>query len=593
MRNNRNAGGLAGVLCLPLFFAAAGAFPLAAQAVLSVTPSAPSANVGAPVTWTAAIGNPDGDPYWYRFRVAPFGSNPSVVKDFGTDNTLVWTAGEHEGLYEIEATAKNQRTGAVAQGVNFLYFQANTTGGQPAILPTPHPLVFLYSAPPCPAGSTMTVQFKTAGGSAQSTPAKDCGSNNFSMNFYLAGLLANTRYTVNHIVSDGANTTRGPKLTFTSGALPPSLATANVLGGPAPRGSQDVLLAATLFTNAFATDLAGNIIWYYPGSISFLTRPEAGGYFWGIVEAPGSAGTAQIVREFDLTGMTVLETNAARVSEQLVALGKHGIGSFHHEARTLSNGDIVVLAGEERILTDVQGPGPVDVLGDMIVVLDRNLNVVWTWDAFDRLDPHRMATLGDVCYPGDCPATYLAPTPNDWLHGNSLQETSDGGLLYSARSQDWVIKIDYGNGNGSGDVIWKMGVDGDFTIDSPDPYPWFSHQHDPEFIPGTSTMTVFDDGNVRNSLDSTANSRAQALQVDETNRVVTPILNQDLGNYSFALGSAQRLKNGDYCFDVGYLSDGTSLSVELDGNGNPVYSMHIAAPAYRSFRMQSMYTSPY
>ena len=84
----------------------------------------------------------------------------------------------------------------------------------------------------------------------------------------------------------------------------------------------------------------------------------------------------QIVREFDLTGMTVLETNAARVNEQLAAMGMRSISAFHHEARRLPDGKILVLAAVEQILTDVQGPGPVDVLGDMIIVMDSNLQVV-------------------------------------------------------------------------------------------------------------------------------------------------------------------------------------------------------------------------
>ena len=51
--------------------------------------------------------------------------------------------------------------------------------------------------------------------------------------------------------------------------------------------------------------------------------------------------------------------------------------------------------------------------------------------------------------------------------------TADGNLLYSARHQDWLIKIDYANGAGSGRVIWRLGKDGDFTMRSDDPSPWF------------------------------------------------------------------------------------------------------------------------
>jgi hypothetical protein len=272
-------------------------------------------------------------------------------------------------------------------------------------------------------------------------------------------------------------------------------------------------------------------------------------------------------------------------------MGLQPICAFHHEARTLSDGNILVLAGEERILTGVQGPGPVDVLGDMIVVLDQDLNVVWTWDAFDHLDPRRMATLNDICAPGNCPPTYLAPAPNDWLHGNSVQETPDGNLLYSARSQDWIIKIDYEHR--SGNIIWRLGKDGDFTVNSSDAYPWFSHQHDPQFEPNSSVLTLFDNGNVRNAADSTAHSRGQVLQIDEKTHTANVVLNTDLGQYSFALGAAQHLPNGDYHFDIGFLGDGSSINVEVDPSGKIVYALHVAAPEYRSFRMRDMYNGPY
>ena len=45
----------------------------------------------------------------------------------------------------------------------------------------------------------------------------------------------------------------------------------------------------------------------------------------------------------------------------------------------------------EKLVTDVQGPGEVDVIGDVVVVLDEQLRVLWTWNAFDHLDVSRMA----------------------------------------------------------------------------------------------------------------------------------------------------------------------------------------------------------
>ena len=128
-----------------------------------------------------------------------------------------------------------------------------------------------------------------------------------------------------------------------------------------------------------------------------------------------------------------------------------------------------------------------------------------------------------------------------------------------------MIKIDYANGSGSGAILWRMGIDGDFQIKSSDPSPWFSHQHDPNFETNDNILLVFDDGNVREATDPTAHSRGQVLQVDEVNKVVRPILNADLGVYSGALGSAQLLPDKNFHFDAGFL-------LSSDANGNPVYN---------------------
>ena len=315
---------------------------------------------------------------------------------------------------------------------------------------------------------------------------------------------------------------------------------------------------------------------------------------WGIVEVANSVSAQQAVRKFDLTGMTLLETNASRVNEQLTGMGKRKISAFHHEARPLSNGRVAVLGNVEQILTDVQGPGPVDVMGDMIVVLDRDLNVVWTWDTFDNLDANRRAVLGETCPNAGCPLTPSAATANDWTHGNAIQQTADGNLLYSTRHQDWLIKIAYENGNGDGHIIWRMGNEGDFTINSTDPYPWFTHQHDGNFELGDPfKLLVFDDGNTRITAMNGGNSRGQVFQIDEQNHVATPLLNADLGVYSEAVGSAQVLRNGNFHFDAGFVQENNTIdsySFEVSPSGQILYNAHQNAILYRSFRMTDMYT---
>jgi len=55
--------------------------------------------------------------------------------------------------------------------------------------------------------------------------------------------------------------------------------------------------------------------------------------------------------------------------------------------------------------------------------------------------------------------------------------------------------------------------------------------------------------------------------VDEENRTVDLLLNQDLAVYSVAVGSAQRLPNGDYHFDAGFVGL-SAISFEVTRTGN-------------------------
>ncbi len=80
------------------------------------------------------------------------------------------------------------------------------------------------------------------------------------------------------------------------------------------------------------------------------------------------------------------------------------------------------------------------------------------------------------------------------------------------------------------------------------------------------------------------------MHVDEENRTVSLLLNADLGSYSYALGSAQRLSNGNYHFDVGWMPDGASQAVEVDPQGNIVSVIEMGTAQYRSFRMRDLYT---
>jgi hypothetical protein len=299
-----------------------------------------------------------------------------------------------------------------------------------------------------------------------------------------------------------------------------------------------------------------------------------------------------VLRETDLASNPLRETNLDAVNAQLTAMRHEVIYSFTHDVQRLPNGQTAVVGLTERTVT-INGT-PTNYVGDMIVVLDKNFQVTWAWDAFDYLDVNRGPTLGETVQPGVVgPASAVPSLPAvDWLHLNAVSwSPGDGNLILSIRHQDWVIKVDYRNGDGDGHIIWRLGQGGDFTVNSTDPNPWFSHQHDAHFI-DDSTLILFDNGNVRQASDPTAHSRGQVWKLDEQTMTATLVLNVDLGNYSMALGSAQRLSNGNYSFDSGWQGQAPKLfaqSIEVRPDGSKAYVLQVNQRQYRNFRIRTLY----
>lgn len=139
-----------------------------------------------------------------------------------------------------------------------------------------------------------------------------------------------------------------------------------------------------------------------------------------------------------------------------------------------------------------------------------------------------------------------------------------------------------------------MGPGGDCTALSSGVYPWFSHQHDGSFdYSDPSKRIVFDDGNTRIGQFGFGKGRGQVFQIDEVRRVATPVLNADLGVFSAAVGSAQKLINGDFHFDAGFVMENGTIDadrIEVTPAGGIVYNAHANVILYRSVRLPKLYT---
>ena len=589
---------------------------------ITLNPSVQSPQMlGTSITWTATVQNgPPGHTYDYQFAAALQGQN-QIVRDFGLNNSFIWVPHTVEGNYVVTVTVRDitqqpyQVFPPVSQPYTLLPWVTNS--GDSRVNSTSHPLVALFSAGPCTSGHFIRVRFRQNGSqTSMTTNAVPCSQS--SSNFLVAGMTPSSQYLMHWEEFASNYNNSGPDLSFNTRALPPNFPRNLRMTVNVPPSGHDAAFPVNLFHMLadfggpfvfwpVATDLQGNIIWFFPQQ-ALMTRMQPGGNFFIM--------TNNILAEYDLAGNETLETNVDIMNEQLIAKGYPPMDSWNtHETRRLPNGNLLLLGGRDEVSLRYQGgsPGhPVDIIGDMILILDRNLQLVWAWDSFAHQDLSRAATLGDLCFhnAGGCPSFNPAFTQaNDWLHTNSAQLTADGNILLSERSQDWVIKVNFANGQGDGRVLWRMGPFGDFTILNPpqtpcgDPhvYPWFTHQHDAAFQPQIGffqIMTVFDDGNLRHRQCNGGNSRGMVLYVSEANRTVTIGTLADLGQYSPALGSAQLLvspPNGVYAtFGNGLLTfpgqGNASQSTEVDANGNIVYQLQGDDWSYRTYRQADLYS---
>ncbi len=628
-----------------------------ASLTVTLTPNVASPQpVGASITFTAAVvGDPDSSPvYEYSFNAELAGQPTQVRRGLGHSNTWMWTPRAFEGSFEIDAIVKNVHAGTSGSVTIFYTVTSRLVSGHAAVNATNHPLVALFSAPPCLIPNSMRVRYTPAsvppGGiaSAMVTNLIPCRVDSkattpdlTSMNFYVGGLYPSNSYQMHFETVNPANAVlvAGANFTFSTPAIPGNVfLPAFSFSGASTDIQQPIVLhsVVTIPVNSHvyasaATDLAGNVLWY--SSLPPI-RTEVGGNYLGFVT--GTDDYVQGIREADLAGNPVLETTVGAINEQLVQRGARPITAMHHEVRRITTpnglppgGYIVTIGSTERVSTTAQGGTvgtPVDIIGDEIIVLDTNMNVVWTWDAFNFLDINQPAILNEKCnQPGGAGCTPFSTNfnvANDWLHSNSVQYTAyDGNLIISMRHQDVVLKLAFNKGAGDGHIIWKMGpgpINGvggaalpSFTLTTAHTggghdlgYPWFSHQHDAEFelwgtlINGFRILTIYDDGNTRQAnFDANANGRCQLLAVDETHLVANLNINADMGTYSFAVGSAQLLANGNIACDSGFIggfplaaTTPQTQTVEFTQSGNFVHSLIAAQDSYRTFRMQDLYT---
>ncbi|MBM4372641.1 MAG: aryl-sulfate sulfotransferase, partial [Deltaproteobacteria bacterium] len=156
---------------------------------------------------------------------------------------------------------------------------------------------------------------------------------------------------------------------------------------------------------------------------------------------------------------------------------------MHHDLHPLADGTWLWLGHAETCPGDIPNGGTVngyDPVAD---------ETTWTWSFCDHYTPD--------------------PVVKDWDHLNAVVRAPAGdGLLISAKNQNAIFKFD----PGSGEVLWRLGQDGDFTRTDGDGLA-FANQHAADFI-AADRILLFDNG----AEGWREESGAVELRIDEETR---------------------------------------------------------------------------
>lgn len=481
---------------------------------------------------------------------------------------------------------------------------------------TGNPQVALYSIY-LPAPGKVAVQFgKTTNYGLNTWQVATPSPNGGQVQIYVAGMMGNTLYHMRaQVALNNGATYNDTDQTCMTGTPPKTVATQiTTPSGAAPQPGIEMwnTLLPQGVTQAFATDLSGNVIWtytYQAPSQDLLQGLELlpNGDFLMVISYLSSltigshSGALNEVREVDLAGNLVRNITMDTLNQKLAASNlrdaegnTYQLGSFHHSVLALPNGHWILLATETRAYAGLPGyPGTTNVIGDALVDVDQNSNPVWVWNTFDHLDINR--------HPMNFP---------DWTHSNGmLYSTDDHNLLLSMRHQNWIIKIEYLDGQGSGKVLWHLGEGGDFKlVGATDPTDWFYAQHGMSYFTPNTTgvfrIGLMDNGNDRifpsgavyckpyMPVTATCYSTVPVLELNENNMTATMVTHYvpPPSYFSFFGGNASLLDNGNIHVDFAAAPTGAIVQ-ELNPQASQVVWQGTTpnSDQFHAYRLPSLY----
>jgi arylsulfate sulfotransferase len=593
----------------------------AAAAAVTISPTTAFVGAGQVEQFTATVTGESATTVNWSVNGTAGGN--ATVGTIDSNGNYTAPAITQNGTATITATSTADSTKSASAAVGIIANGVVTT--------TNNVQVASYTINP-PATANVAIQFGTDTTYGLNTWQQPTASGGGPVTILVAGMKMTTPYHMRAVITFADGTMFNDiDHTFTTGTVPaanlPQITVTTPTAGATPQPGVeliDLLGVGGPSLNGVVTDIQGNVIWTLQptlGANQFFSPMKLlpNGHF--LVEISGQPdGVNSSLVEYDLAGNVISTFTGAQLQTALNAATcagcqGHTITGMHHDFALLPNGHMIVIVSENVSENGLTGqPSPITVTGDLIIDLDQNHNPVWLWDSFAHLDLNRH------------PLTFP-----DWTHTNAVVYTPDDhNLLISMRTQDWVLKLDYNDGAGTGNIIWHLGYQGDFSLiqngaTTNDPSLWFYAQHDINVISpksaGVFTVTLFDDGNNRvlnNNNDNTSicgggtapqcSSAAPILQLDETAMTATILFRSVPPDYTGAVtpqpefatfgGSSRLQANNDLEYDLCGLAaantqnliNASDILEVTQPAGDIAWRMQLSGNyAYRSFRIPSLY----
>ncbi len=300
-----------------------------------------------------------------------------------------------------------------------------------------------------------------------------------------------------------------------------------------------VTLDPDFIPTAVMYDMAGEPVWYHAHGLPRIgdTRYSGGRV---LSQSMGGITTPKAsALEVDLAGEAVW-TGPAQPLDSV-----HG--HYNHHFERLTNGNYLTLQNE--VVSKV--------IGDVLLELQPDHKVVWSWKTLTHLPPDLSLHCGSGRF--------------DYTHGNSLvMDLTAGSVYYNSRHLNAVMKIQKSNGK----VLWKLGKGGDFSPDSAAADPWFQKAHGLKVLPGGNIL-LYDNG-----LQERKYSRAVEYSLDEAQKTAR-IVWQYGGKPNAAWqtlywGDADRLPNGNTLITAATWAGGKRSRIfEVTSTGEVVWEMDL------------------